>query len=114
MMVRFTSQAHSHMPIDNKVAKLLTVLMFIFAGNVSATVRCGTSLLDEGDSVQLVLAKCGEPAKKISEGPALRNNGVPKMNAAKISIWVYGPHGGSYRYLRFVDDELVSIEMRRK
>jgi hypothetical protein len=102
------------MQIIVRVARLMTFAILIVAGDVNATMRCGVSLIDEGDSAQLVLAKCGEPAKKTSKGPALRNNGVPKMNAAKTSIWVYGPHGGSYRYLRFIDDELVSIEMRRK
>jgi hypothetical protein len=102
------------MQIILKVARLMTFAMLIYAGNAKATMRCGTSLINLGDAVQLVLAKCGEPAKKTSEGPALRNNGVPKMNAAKISLWVYGPHGGSYRYLRFIDDKLVSIEIRRK
>ncbi len=113
-MVRPTNKATNQMPIGNRATTLLTLVTLISAGNVSATMRCGTSLIDEGDSAQLVMTKCGEPAKKTSEGPALRNNGVPKMNAAKISIWVYGPHGGSYRYLRFIDDKLVSIEIRRK
>ena len=43
----------------------------------------------------------------------MRNNGIPKKGAAKITIWVYGPSGGSYRYLRFIDEDLVEIQLRR-
>ncbi|KPZ00978.1 hypothetical protein ALO43_200200 [Pseudomonas tremae] len=85
-----------------------------FINTANATMRCGTSLISEGDSISTVLEKCGQPLRKSSEGPAKRPNGVPRLNAATITIFVYGPNGGSYQYLRFIDDKLIEIDMRRE
>lgn len=76
--------------------------------------RCGTHLMDEGDSVEQVLERCGQPLSRIVNEPALRNNGVPKLNAARTEFWVYGPSGGVYRHLRFIDGKLVEIRLERK
>lgn len=61
-----------------------------------------------------ISATCGPPLASASEGPALRPNGVPRWNAARISVWVYGPNGGAYQYLRFIDERLVEIDLRRQ
>lgn len=88
-------------------------LLQVLAFDASATMRCGTSLISNGDSAQTVREKCGAPDQESSEGPALRPNGVPNRNAAKITHWVYGPRGGAFQHLRFIDDKLVSAETRR-
>lgn len=90
------------------------VFLLFFAGNAQATMRCGTALISEGDTMSTVLDKCGAPLRRSSEGPAKRVNGVPKLNAAKISVFVYGPNGGAYQYLRFIDEKLVEIDLRRE
>lgn len=61
----------------------------------------------------VIESQCGLPDMAESQGPAMRNNGVPKKGAAKISIWVYGPNSGAYRFLRFIDENLVEIQFRR-
>ena len=97
-----------------KTANLFLWAGLLFFGQANAsTMRCGTSLINEGDPMGVVLEKCGTPLKQSSEGPATWANGVPRPNAAKITIWVYGPNGGSYRYLRFIDDKLVQVESKR-
>ena len=58
--------------------------------------------------------RCGQPLSRIVNEPALRNNGVPKLNAARTEFWVYGPSGGVYRHLRFIDGKLVEIRLERK
>lgn len=80
----------------------------------AGTLRCGSALISIGDLTEHVRGKCGPPGREQSEGPALRNNGVPKLNAAKISTWIYGPRNGAYQYLRFIDDKLVAVEIRRQ
>jgi hypothetical protein len=97
-----------------KVLTFTVVLMLLFIGQASATMRCGRALINNGDSMQTVMEKCGEPFRKSSEGPARRPNGVPRLNAAVISIWVYGPNGGAYQYLRFIDEKLVAIDFKRE
>lgn len=89
------------------------LLLVALASDVSATMRCGTALISNGDSASTVLQKCGAPDTQTSEGPALRANGVPYRDSAKVSHWVYGPRSGAYQHLRFIDDKLVSIETRR-
>lgn len=92
------------------------LLSWLIAGSPAqaTTLRCGPALVAEGDSMTRVSATCGAPLASASEGPALRSNGVPRRHAARISVWVYGPNGGAYQYLRFVDDRLVEIDLRRQ
>ncbi|MCF5466150.1 DUF2845 domain-containing protein [Pseudomonas syringae] len=90
------------------------IIVTAFISPANATMRCGTALISEGDSKSTVLAKCGPPSRKSSEGPARRPNGVPRLNAATITVFVYGPNGGSYQYLRFIDEKLIEIDMRRE
>lgn len=82
-------------------------------GHAEATMRCGTSMIGAGDTKQTVLEKCGSPIKQSSEGPARWPNGVSRRNAAEITIFIYGPNGGAYQYLRFIDDKLIDINMKR-
>ncbi|WP_311968983.1 DUF2845 domain-containing protein [Pseudomonas baltica] len=98
------------------VLSILAAAMLLTTQQADAgSMRCGTALVSEDTPMAEVLEKCGPPARQDSEGPVARpktNNGY--WNSAKISIWVYGPDGGAYQYLRFVDERLVSIEMSRK
>ena len=88
-------------------------MTFATVFEASASMRCGTSIINEGDLMAQVLQQCGEPERRSAEGPAVRANGVPKRNAATISEFVYGPANGAYRYLHFIDEKLIRIEMRR-
>lgn len=80
----------------------------------AGSLRCGTAIVSEQADMHEVLAKCGPPTRQASQGPAPRPNAYVPWNAAQISIWVYGPDNGAYQYLRFVDERLVEIEMRRE
>jgi len=97
------------------VLKSAGIVLLIFATvfEANASMRCGTSIINEGDLMAKVLEKCGEPDRASAEGPALRANGVPQRNAATLSEFVYGPANGAYRYLHFIDEKLIRIEMRR-
>lgn len=95
------------------VFTFLVIAAMALTSPVMASMRCGTGLVEVGDKMAIIQHKCGPPDRAQSEGPAMRNNGIPKKGAAKITIWVYGPSGGSYRYLRFIDEDLVEIQLRR-
>lgn len=99
-----------------EVLTTLGVALLLCSKQVHAgSLRCGTALVGEGVQMAAVLDKCGQPPRQHSQGPAPRPYGYNGYwNSAKISIWVYGPDGGAYQYLRFVNDRLVEIEMRRK
>ncbi|HDP4079108.1 TPA: DUF2845 domain-containing protein, partial [Pseudomonas aeruginosa] len=51
----------------------LTLFMSSLAIPAVASMRCGTHLVDEGDSVEQVLERCGQPLSRIVNEPALRN-----------------------------------------
>ena len=90
---------------------LLPCLMF--ADVAQATMRCGTSLISLGDTAAVVRAKCGAPDRSEDQEPASRINGVPRLNAVKVSFWVYGPCNGAFQHLKFIEDKLVAVDTRR-
>ena len=68
----------------------LTLVMSSLAIPAVASMRCGTHLVDEGDSVEQVLERCGQPLSRIVNEPALRNNGVPKLKCRThriLGVW---------------------------
>lgn len=91
-----------------KLAPALVCLLTLASTGAHAAMRCGTGLIDVGDKIGKVQEKCGTPVAQESQGPA------PLYGAVRITVWVYGPDGGGYRYLRFVDANLVEIELRRE
>lgn len=96
-----------------KTVLLTGCALLLVTGLAHATMRCGTALISLGDTASVVREKCGAPDKSEDQLPALRSNGTPELNAAKISLWVYGPRNGAYQHLRFVEDKLVAIDTRR-
>ncbi|WP_346833438.1 DUF2845 domain-containing protein [Pseudomonas abietaniphila] len=90
---------------------LLPCLML--ADVAQATMRCGTSLINLGDTATVVREKCGAPDRSEDQEPASRINSVPRLNAVKVSFWVYGPRNGAFQHLKFIEDKLVAIDTRR-
>lgn len=87
--------------------------LLLFAGTASATMRCGTALISLGNTAAVVRDKCGPPDSSVDQMPAARVNGVPRLNAVKVSLWVYGPRNGAFQHLKFIEDKLVNIDTRR-
>ncbi|KUM40047.1 DUF2845 domain-containing protein [Pseudomonas sp. EpS/L25] len=94
-------------------ARYLSLCLLLLPLLAQASLRCGQNLVEEGDSVDQVLAACGAPAERQVNPPALRNNGVPKFNAAETQFWTYGPANGASRRLKFIDGKLVEIRLVR-
>lgn len=98
--------------------RLIALLLILAAGTAQAdTLRCGTSLINEGDPMDEVLAKCGQPDKRVVTPPTQPTRGpdgqfVP--GAPQLETWMYGPSNGAYRYLRFRDTTLELIRTSRK
>jgi hypothetical protein len=96
-----------------KTTLLWLLPLLLFAGFAHATMRCGTALISLGDTASVVREKCGTTDRSEDQDPASRVNGVPRLNAVKVSLWVYGPRNGAYQHLKFIEDKLVSIDTRR-
>lgn len=97
-------------PYSAAVAFFLT---FISIG-AQATMRCGSEIINEGNTTFEVLRKCGEPKNREAISPVADNNSNKANNkAVPVENWVYGPDNGMYRYLRFVDGILTQIKSQR-
>ncbi|TDV64425.1 DUF2845 domain-containing protein [Pseudomonas sp. LP_7_YM] len=96
-----------------KTLLLLGLPILMFASAAEATMRCGTALISLGDTVGVVREKCGEPDRSVEHQPAVRSNGVPRFNAVKVTLWVYGPRNGASQHLKFIEEKLVAIDTRR-
>ena len=66
---------------------------------VLGPVRCGTQLVQVGDTKDQILAKCGQPTRI---DPGTRDG---------VDIWYYDGSSGTFSgYLRFTGPNLTSIE----
>ncbi len=84
-------------------------ILLLVAVNVQATMRCKQDVIDEGALTVDVLRKCGQPDSREVFSPAVDQNGHIRDGAVTVEIWVYGPENGMYRYLRFIEGQLVKI-----
>ena len=89
------------------------ILEIALITDANAASRCGTKLVNPGDKLADVLQSCGSPVAQASDGPVIRNNGVPRKGSQKTDVVVYGPNGGAYQYMLFINDELVRVDLRR-
>ncbi|MBD1597205.1 DUF2845 domain-containing protein [Pseudomonas typographi] len=92
---------------------MATALMAV-ALPAHASMRCGTRLINGGDRLAEVIQVCGSPVAQASQGPAHKGNGSPRRGAQKTDVLVYGPNGGAYQYLLFVNEELIRVDLRRQ
>ena len=109
---------------------LVTVLMFFGLTGPSFAFRCGTQLVDEGDTKYEVLHKCGDPnyiesweEERIQSDFGLRREydirtgqhywyRAPLLVKEKVKIeeWTYNPGPTEFiRYLRFENGILTNI-----
>lgn len=98
------------------IPRALLALLLVAAWCAPAqalTLRCSKGLVLQEDSLAEVLRKCGEPDKRVRTLPALRNNGVPKLNAVTVDIWTYGPRNGMTRELHFIEGKLKEVRSTR-
>ncbi|WP_236172236.1 DUF2845 domain-containing protein [Pseudomonas pseudonitroreducens] len=97
---------------------LIPLLALLAESGVHAgTLRCGASLINEGDPMDEVLAKCGQPDKRAVVPPTPPRRGpdgkfIP--GSPQLETWMYGPNNGAYRYLRFRDTTLELVRTSRQ
>lgn len=100
---------------------LLALGLSLAAADEAHAFRCGNSLVTEGNTRSIVLARCGEPAEIESHRAIMRrplewiDGKVYTVGEAlveiSVDVWIYnlGPRK-LMRRLRFEDGRLVSIE----
>lgn len=68
---------------------LLYILVLIFLSwNVSAdSFRCGRKIVKTGDTVNVLMKKCGKPQRKFSSRTTIHENG--RQSKVAVSNWVY-------------------------
>lgn len=111
--------AHTNLACRIKVfirKKLALSLLFTYllTTPADASSRCGTKLITPSNKLNDVLLLCGKPIAQATDGPAIRNTGVPHKRSQKTDVIVYGPNGGAYQYMLFINDQLIKADVRRK
>ncbi|MFC3908623.1 DUF2845 domain-containing protein [Legionella dresdenensis] len=101
--------------MTNKI--LLAALLAMYTLS-SYAMRCGTSLVLEGDSKYSVQNKCGDPlAKDVYHDPVYIYNEfgyAVGMTTNNFEVWTYQESPNEFRYqLLFQDGELKSIRTNR-
>ena len=101
----------------NKTAFFFPALfIFLFISVNASAFRCGSNIVDVGDTKFDVLKKCGEPADKHGWTEEVirthSDNRVLKV-FDNIEEWTYNPGDDSFvRVLRFRNSDLIDIETR--
>ncbi len=92
---------------------LLWALLFVTTPGLAA-MRCGTSLIALGDTVDRVQTLCGTPAQSRIEPPDRRPANPHRAHSVEVQTWSYPPRNGAVRTLRFIDGKLVDISIERQ
>jgi hypothetical protein len=100
-------------------AALLLVALITPPGATADSLRCGSRVISEGDSIDEVLAYCGEPVERkrtwIRRQPRFEYGGqeipFPGEEDVPVDLWTYD-FGASklMRRIRFVAGKVDSIE----
>jgi hypothetical protein len=99
-------------------AGLLTALLLPVAA-LADTMRCGSQLISEGDTLDEVIALCGEPAQRqrtwIRRQPRFEYGGqeipFPGEEDVPVDLWTYDLGASKLmRRIRFVAGKVDSIE----
>jgi hypothetical protein len=103
----------------NRRRILLLGALFLPAIATADSLRCGSQLVGDGDSIDEVLALCGEPTERtrtwIARQPRFEFGGrevpFPGREDVPVDVWTYdfGPNR-LIRRIRFVAGKVESIE----
>jgi hypothetical protein len=95
------------------------VLLCPSAPALADTMRCGSQVINEGDTIEDVLAACGEPTTRtrtwIQRQPRFEMGGqehtFPGREDVPVDLWTYdrGPNRLTQR-VRFIASKVASIE----
>jgi len=101
---------------------LRALQLFIVAGLLSPygratadTLRCGSYLIQEGDDVFSVVAKCGEPTQRVAitepvYASSAGGGSFPTGEIARTELWRYDRGSGSFpAIIRIADGVVQSI-----
>jgi hypothetical protein len=98
---------------------LLLVALLLPAAAPADTMRCGSQLISDGDSIDKVLALCGEPAQRsrtwITRQPRFEYGGrdvpFPGSEDVPVDVWTYDLGSSRLmRRVRMVAGKVESIE----
>ena len=97
----------------------LAVLLIVSQSASGESFRCGPWIASEDMTVDELLQKCGEPAKRTSEtvdvyGPSVSGGGRVKRGTSTIEKWTYdrGSQAASM-VVTIVDGKIKSMERER-
>lgn len=109
------------MATDTRGVRIVAVLagVTVAVGATADALRCGSRLITEGDTIDAVLASCGEPVERkrtwITRQPRFEYGGqeipFPGQEDVPVDLWTYDFGANKLvRRIRFVAGKVDSIE----
>ena len=92
---------------------ILVLLLLAFGMTLAGpalALRCGSDLIDEGDTKFELISKCGEPVSSEFIGYTLNNFGERELVVEQL---IYGPWSGVYYLIEIVGGKVDKIESFR-
>ena len=100
-----------------RVVFLAVPLMFAIGARADEPMRCGSSYISSANSVEELLAKCGEPDSREVRTEDVRtagyNGAARKIGTTTIETWVYQRSSqAAPRVVTIVDGKIKRIETK--
>lgn len=93
-----------------RVLVLLLLVSGMTFANPALALRCGSDLIDEGDTKFELVSKCGEPVSSEFIGYTLNHFGERELVVEQL---IYGPWSGVYYLIEIVGGKVDKIESFR-
>ena len=70
--------------------------------------RCGNALVKDGDSINMLLKKCGDPIRKYSANVDINDHG--RRYSTSVTNWVYERSGKKDMIVSVRNGEIIKIQ----
>lgn len=91
-----------------KRAGLLVLLILIYTSAHGSSLRCRGLLVKPGDSINVLLKKCGNPLRKYASKEVVKEGGRSYLTA--VSNWVYSRKGKQDMIVSIRSGSVVKIQ----
>ena len=94
-----------------KTAFLITILILLSNEGYADSIRCGRALVKEGDSSNVLIKKCGQPARKFGSKETVKRDG--RQVRVSVSNWIYERYGKKDMVVSVRNATVVKVRVDR-
>ena len=96
-------------PTNMRNLLLFTLFILLSSDIFAGSFRCGRKLVKAGDSGNMLIKKCGKPARKFSSKQTFSDNG--RQSNVAVSNWVYERHGKKDMIVSVRNGAIINIQV---